>query len=356
MYNFHNQLTDFHNNYVSLNQSQQKEMRAKRAANLTRIRDGLEANGKPAFVEEIKQGGYKHKTMVQPPEAQPDLMYDIDNAIVFEAADADVTPRTARERVRAAIAKKGFGFKTQPAAKSKCVRVSYADGKQCDFPVLRRHELFLLSGHTYELAAGDEWVTRDSREISDWVEERVANLSPSETGSYQLRRIIRLMKFYGKTHAHANRHSFPGGIVMTALTVGHFVAKAERDDLAFRETLRAISTYAGTPVYAANELVSDAKDEDRIPRLREQAQKSVDELDKLDEQTVDDKEARKIWKKVFKHSYFSQDGVSKGVTAAAITGVAGSGAAADNNRSIDRYAKQRRESSGSIPPFSVDLE
>ena len=57
MYNFHNQLTKFHNEHVRLTREQQTEMSAKRATNLTRIRDGLEANGKPAFVEEIKQGG-----------------------------------------------------------------------------------------------------------------------------------------------------------------------------------------------------------------------------------------------------------------------------------------------------------
>lgn len=354
MIDLHKQISQFHDIYVRLTRDQQDEMRAKRAINLTRIRDGLEANNKPAYVEDIKQGGYKHKTMVQPPEAQPDLQYDIDNAIVFAKADAEVVPATARERVRAAIAKKGFGFKMQPVAKLKCVRVSYVDGKQCDFPVMRRTQNLLTGVYTYELAAGDDWVTRDSTEISEWVDERIRSLSPQSASSYQLRRIIRLMKYYGKTHAHANRHSFPSGIVMTALTIDHYVSKPDRDDWSFRETLRSIATGANTPVFAARELVSDEKDEERIPRLRDQAVKSVAALDELDTPSATKEEALKVWKRVFKHSFFAEENATK-AEAAMSPAIATNEYTSDVRiQTFERHAEIRRKASGSIPPYGTD--
>ena len=127
-------------------------MRAKRETNVKRIEDGLEELGKPAFVETIPQGGYKQKSMTQPPEADQESRYDIDLGVVFDEEDTK-TPRTTKGWVKDAIARKAKGvMKSEPEAKPKCVRVVYADGYQCDFAVIRR--LWTGADYVYELAAG----------------------------------------------------------------------------------------------------------------------------------------------------------------------------------------------------------
>lgn len=348
VFNFHKEIQSFRAAHVRLSNDQQQEMRSRRAANLKRIREGLAANKKPAYAQEIKQGGYKHKTMVQPPEINPDESYDIDNAIVFEMADADVTPFTARERVRAALAVKGGQFKEEPKSKKKCVRVIYADGKQCDFPVMRRDQ-DIWGNWTYELAAGDEWLARDSTEISDWVDERVGTLSPETDGHYQLRRIIQMVKQYAKTHAHRNRHAFPAGIVISALVIEHYVAKAGRDDEAFRETLRGIQDWAGTPVYAATECVADTdKDAERIERLVSQAAKTVELLDDLDAEGTNPAQAREVWKKVFHHSFFAP--LAEAAKAATAAGAGGFANPAVAHRA-ERHVDARKQSGRVIPPY-----
>jgi hypothetical protein len=81
-----------------------------------------------------------------------------------------------------------------------------------------------------------------------------------------------------------------------------------RDDKAFRETLRALSNRSKqSPVYANGIQVSDEKDTDRIGRLIDQAEESVRELDKLDAEDATDADANKVWKSVFRHSFFEED-------------------------------------------------
>ena len=81
-----------------------------------------------------------------------------------------------------------------------------------------------------------------------------------------------------------------------------------RDDEAFRETLRALSNRSKySPVYANGIQVSDDKDTDRIGRLIDQAKESVKELDKLDAEDATDTDANKVWKTVFRHSFFEEE-------------------------------------------------
>ena len=56
-------------------------------------------------------------------------------------------------------------------------------------------------GGKYELSSGDEWEGSDPAAMNKWIETQVAAKSPETSGSYQLRRIIRMGKFYSKTHA-----------------------------------------------------------------------------------------------------------------------------------------------------------
>lgn len=197
MYDFSKRVRTFHEDHVRLTSGEQSDMRSRRERNLKRIEDGLAELDKPKVAETINQGGYAQRTMTQPPENDADSRYDIDLGIVFEQDDAK-TPRTTRDWVRQAIARKGSGFKNDPVTKKTCVRVVYSNGYQCDFPVFRRR--WTEVGYRYEISSGDEWVASDPAAMNEWIKNKVA-LSPVSDGSYQLRRIIRYGKFYSKTHA-----------------------------------------------------------------------------------------------------------------------------------------------------------
>lgn len=302
MYDFSKRISSFHNQHVRLSNDQRADMKRRRETNLDRIEKGLEELEKPAFKETINQGGYAQKTMTQPPESDQESRYDIDLGIVFDQDDAN-GPRTTRDWVRQAIARKATNMKNDPVTKKKCVRVVYADGYQCDFPVFRRR--WTDVGWLYELSSGDEWVASDPAAMNQWIEREVSWKSPETSGSYQLRRIIRFGKFFSKTHAARLKRSFPGGLVATALFIECYTADDGRDDRSFRETLRNLSQRSKyTPVFANGVQASDDKDTDRIGRLIDQAKDSVKELDKLDADDITDLDANKIWKTVFRHSFF----------------------------------------------------
>lgn len=304
MYDYSKQITKFHGDHVRLTDPQRANMRNRRQTNLERIEKGLEELGKPAFAETINQGGYAQKTMTQPPEADQESRYDIDLGVVFEEEDA-AGPRTTRGWVRDAIARKASNMKNEPETKKKCVRVIYADGYQCDFPVFRRR--WIEGGWCYELSSADEWIASDPRSMNTWIDQQVSVKSPETSGSYQLRRAIRMGKFFAKTHANRLNRKFPGGLVATALFIEAYVSIEGRDDEAFRETLRAISYRSKhSPVYANGVQVSDDKDTDRVGRLIDEAKASVEELDKLDADDATESDARMAWKKVFRHSFFDE--------------------------------------------------
>lgn len=295
---------EFHEDHVRLTNDERSDMRKRRETNLKRVHDGLAELDKPEVAETINQGGYAQKTMTQPPEADDESRYDIDLGVVFEEDDA-AGPRTTRSWVRDAIAKKATNMKYEPETKKKCVRVVYADGYQCDFPVFRR--TWKETGWTYELSSGDEWVASDPRSMNRWIDLQVSTKSPELTGSSQLRRMIRLVKFFCKVHAHRVGKKYPSGLVATALAIECYSSQDGRDDLSLRETLRALSNRSKySPVYANGWQVSDDKDVDRIQRLIDEAKAAVEHLDDLDGDDVTAKDARKAWRKVFRHSFFDE--------------------------------------------------
>ncbi|MEM5491845.1 cyclic GMP-AMP synthase DncV-like nucleotidyltransferase [Hoeflea sp. AS16] len=304
MYDFSNRISKFHQDHVRLTNGQRADMRRRRETNLERIEKGLDEADKPSVAETINQGGYAQKTMTQPPESDQESRYDIDLGVVFEEADA-VGPRTTRNWVRDAVARKATNLKNDPETKKKCVRVVYADGYQCDFPVFRRIQT--EDGWNYEISSGDEWVSSDPAAMNKWIDTTVSAKSPETSGSYQLRRVIRLGKFFSKTHSSRLNRKFPGGLVATALFIEAYHSVESRDDKAFRETLRALSIRSKhSPVYANGIQVSDEKDIDRIGRLVDQAKESVKELDKLDADNVTNAVANKAWNTVFRHNFFEE--------------------------------------------------
>jgi hypothetical protein len=312
MYDFSAEVSKFHRDHVRLSEVQRGDMTRRRDLNRDRIVAGLAEMGKPALVETINQGGNAMKTMTHPPEGNEDSQYDIDMGVVFNADDT-LLPRTTKGWVRDAIARKATNLKYAPEAKPKCVRVEYADGYQCDFPVFRRK----LNGdrYSYEIAINDEWVASDPLAINAWFHERVRTLSPEAEGSYQLRRVTRLVKYFAKVHAFRTGLKFPAGLVATALAVECYVPADGRDDESFYQTLVALSRRSEhLQVWANGVVISGARDVDRIRRLADAATDAVAALAAIGDNTTP-AEARKAWKKVFRHSFFDEASASNALRA-----------------------------------------
>lgn len=201
-------------------------------------------------------------------------------------------------------------LKYAPEAKPKCVRVEYADGYQCDFPVFRRK----LNGdrYSYEIAINDEWLASDPLAINAWFHNRVRTQSPETEGSYQLRRVTRLVKYFAKVHAFRTGLKFPAGLVATALAVECYIPADGRDDEALYQTLVALSRRSEQlPVWANGVVVSGDRDVDRVRRLADVAKDAVAAIG----DNTTPAEARKAWKKVFRHSFFDEANASNAMRA-----------------------------------------
>jgi Cyclic GMP-AMP synthase DncV-like, nucleotidyltransferase domain len=312
-------IRDFHDQEVMLRQKEQDDMAAKRENNLKRLKSGLAENGKPAIAETINQGGKAMQTMTHPPEGDEESRYDIDLGVVFEEDDAK-TAKTTRMWVRDAIAKKATGMKNDPECKQKCVRVVYSDGYQCDFPVFRRIEEG--GGYRYEVSVGEGWTTSDPSQVNRWFNEAVKEKSPEESKDFQLRRIVRLMKYFSKVCAYKSKRKYPAGLLMTALAVECYVPVENRDDESFYETVKAIANRLiwNKSVYVNGTDITDSKDSDRLDRLRTSAEKSADDLADVAAENDDltEEEVAKAWKKVFRHSYFDEEAAKSKVVLDAI--------------------------------------
>ena len=97
--------------------------------------------------------------------------------------------------------------------------------------------------------------------------------------------------------------------MVTALAVECYQPVKRRDDEAFYRTFDALkgrSEFA--PVWANGVVISDLKDFDRIRRLHDAAAEAAGTLKPLAEnpKEVSEADARKAWKKVFRHSFFEQ--------------------------------------------------
>ena len=297
-------LTNFHSDHVRLSNDQRAAMRSRRDTNVGRIKAGLADNEKPAVAEVINQGGYAMKTMTQPAE-NSDGSYDIDLGVVFEADDSK-SPKTMRTWVLDALTEKATNVKGDPEDTGKCIRIEYAEGYQCDFPVFNRE--WNGSNYIYQIALRDDWTISSPAQINDWFEREIKDRSPENSAPYQLRRLVRLMKFLGKTWCYATSCRYPSGLLLTALTLEAYQAVEGRLDDAFYRTLRTLgSRYAALPVYADGVVVSSEADVVRIQRFCDKAKELADVLEPLttNPNEFDDVKARALWKKVFRHSFFN---------------------------------------------------
>lgn len=138
MHNCSRDVLGYHDDNVTLPQTERDEMRERRNANRDRLKKGLKKAEKPSPLESRSQGSYAMRTMTQHPAKD----YDIDDGVYFAKEDlvgprgAEMSALDARQMVRDAL--DDGSFKRAPESRNNCVRVYYDAGYHVDIPVYRR--------------------------------------------------------------------------------------------------------------------------------------------------------------------------------------------------------------------------
>lgn len=296
----------YHDQKVTLPQSERTAMRDRRDANRRRLCKGLENAGDPAPDEFVKQGSYAMRTMVQHPEND----YDIDDGVYFlkaalvGARGAELTSLQARTMVRDAV--DDGSFTDPPQVRSNCVRIFYQKGYHVDMPVYRTVE---ENGAThYELASSGGWKRSDARDVSAWFEDELC----ASTDGPQARRLVRYLKIFARS-----RTSWSGrvlsGFGITVLVMEQKRINTAREDRALYDTMRAMRDRLNWnleirhPVTTGDTITSGPEDS-KAALLRDKLSEALRWLEPLFKADCTRNEALGCWDKVFNTTFFSERG------------------------------------------------
>jgi hypothetical protein len=294
---------------VQLKEDQKQKMRDRRNANRTRLRKGLLNAKKPAPHAFVIQGSYAMHSMVQ---ANAETS-DIDDGVAFMKADlvgprgGDYTPLEAKRMVRDAL--DDGSFTKAPEVHTNCVRIFYNDGFNVDVPVYRKETT--VAGFQYELASS-EWKKADPEAVTSWFNKNVNDKSPDSSNGRQMRRLVRLLKAWGKSRASWN---MPSGFILSVLVNETFFKNGnwlDRDDRAFlyvltqiynrvcsnRQVMRPVEPY---------ESITKTQDDANMRELRDRLKDAIATLSVLEEPDCDRSKALKAYRTLFCTEYFDEE-------------------------------------------------
>lgn len=295
----------YHDDQVTLLQSERTNMRDRRDNNRARLLKRLKEAEKPCPKEFIKQGSYAMLTMVQ--DASND--YDIDDGVYFTQSSlkgpngGDKTARDSRQMVCDAL--QDSRFTLQPEVRKNCVRVFYNDGYHVDMPVYRIRE----DDEDYELASGSDWVHSRAADVEAWFTTANQTKSPDENNGRQFRRVVRMLKKFAKSR-DSWKSQTASGFAITILAEEKYAAYKDREDIALRDTMQAIynrlyyNLEVNHPV-TPNTKVTKGPDDAKVKFFRERLKEALDNLAVLDDADCTREQALKAWDKVFNTKFFS---------------------------------------------------
>lgn len=338
-YNANAHLTSFHGELVRFDKKDLDLPTQRRNANRNRLKDGLEANKEPQPLDFVPQGSYAMGTMVQSEVETA----DIDDGALFRREalkgpkGGDKSANDAKEMVRAALAR-GDAFKTPPEVRANCVRVYYDDGFHVDVPVYR---VFEEDGvEKKELASAGEWKASSPEDITEWFNGQVTDKSPDKTNGRQMRRIVRLLKYWSKSRSS---WTMPSGFILSVLADEAYPKEgwADRDDSALLSIMRSIRTRLQTkervyrPVDPREEITRD-QTLGRIRKLRDELGNAIAELSKLEVAGCDELTALKALKTVFNTDFWDDRIAELEGGGGGNGGGSGKGVPAQPNQPIDK--------------------
>jgi hypothetical protein len=312
MHNCSSDVFGYHDDKVTLPQTERDEMRERRNSNRDRLKEGLKKAGKPAPLESRSQGSYAMRTMTRHPAKD----YDIDDGVYFAKEylvgprGAEMSALDARQMVRDAL--DDGSFKKPPEARKNCVRVYYDAGYHVDVPVYRRVVTRSLLGTEvvhYELASSD-WKRSDARDVTVWFDGENTHQSPDESNGRQLRRMTRDIKMFARS-----RSSWSGQILsgfgITKLVTECYRKNPGREDTALYDTMKAIRDRLNWDLVVKhpvtpNESITSGSDDAKARFLRDKLTNALTWFAPLFEANCTREKALKCWDKVYDTPYFSE--------------------------------------------------
>lgn len=229
LYNASSKFNTFYNDHVVLRATEQTNLKEKKKLNIERLESGLaeyneEHKKEYTLIDDKVQGSMAMSTIVQNEENE----YDIDVAIIFNKDNLPEGNTATKNMIADALKRKCKRFKTEPEAKTNCVRVEYADGYHIDFAVYRKSTDD--EGNDVYEHCGSEWRKRDPEVITSWFNK--SNKDSNEN----IRIVVRLLKMFCKSR---DGWSMPGGLIQSVL-VEESIQSKDRIDETFYYTIKAI--------------------------------------------------------------------------------------------------------------------
>lgn len=313
MYDTSVQVLGFHDAEVNLLSVERTNMRKRRNANRDRLKKGLANADKPSPIGQRTQGSYAMRTMVQ--DASTD--YDIDDGVYFKNEKlvgpngGEMSALAVRQMVCDALQDERFN--TPPKVLKNCVRVHYNEGFHVDVPSYRRNvSTNAWTGQTtysYELASSD-WKSSDALAVTKWFKERNEHHSPDfDDTDGQFCRVVRLLKAFARSRP-SWKPLTATGFMITKLTNDSFSASADRDDIALRETMKAIRWRLEWNKSIAHPTLTNetiTHDNDARPgHFKDRLVENLRHLDVLDDAQCTHADAMAAWDKTFCTDWFSQ--------------------------------------------------
>jgi len=299
------EITGFYKKHVRLSKAQVDKLAEYREANKTRVENGLKSVEQPLPDRHINQGSYAMRTINQHPEND----YDIDVGLVFKkdalkgSQGADKSALNARKMVCDAV--QDGRFKKAPEVRQNCVRVYYDEGHHVDMPIYRESQD--QNGNTLIELASADWKESDPEAVTQWFNKAVIDKSPDDTNGRQMRRLVRMIKFWCKSRASWN---MPTGFIISKLVDECYQSVKDRDDDALHRTLTSIyyrligSTIVYHPIIPG-ERISDGK-EAAMNEIKNRLEDALEKLAVLNNSQCTKQTALKAWKKFFNHDYFKE--------------------------------------------------
>ena len=288
MADLHLEFNTFHDR-IALTSSKKNSLRIARNALRDKIRKYFRETLKLIVPKFQGQGSYAMGTAVNPLNGE----FDIDDGVYLQHLDTNdksqwPTPATVHQW----LVKATDGHTSEkPMDKRTCVRVRYAGQYHVDLPAYSE-----LYGDYLLAEKGDKgWHRSDPLALTDWFRGQVKNHGE------QLRKMVRYLKAWADFQS-SRFGVMPSGLILTVLVCNSYRAD-QRDDIAFADTIRAISNAVRfafclyNPVDSGEELTARLTEVQKT-RFQESISNAADAVAEAID-TDDRHEASKTWRKQF---------------------------------------------------------
>ncbi|SFB62818.1 hypothetical protein SAMN05216312_1238 [Cohnella sp. OV330] len=301
MYNVSSKFNTFYTGHVVLSATEQTNLRQKKDLNIERLESGLseyntDYNTNYKLIDHKVQGSMAMSTIIQNEENE----YDIDVAIIFNKDNLPDGTIATKNMVADALKRKCKRFKTEPEAKTNCVRVDYADGYHIDFAVYRKSQD--EDGNDVYEHCGSNWRKRDPEVITNWFNKS------NKDNDGNIRTVVRLLKMFCKSRSG---WSMPGGLIQSVLAEECIQSK-DRIDETFYYTIKKIrdrleeNKEVYNPKDTETSLLLNAKDHQKVKNLHTRLKSYISKLDVLFNSDCNENQALSAWKEFFNHSYWGE--------------------------------------------------